>query len=253
MQFVDDHWERNRKKLTRRWNGRQIKNAFQTAIALATWDFKEDKETTDLRRPELTGRHFRIVSQTSAHFDNYLSKVHDLDDQEDTFGTLAQREGLRADEVRDSWRRDSSALKSGARRNVTRGNARNMSEVSEDEEEVDPFDDEDERVRERERERRRRRKPSTKMGTDDEDGGRKGKSNIRARAKKDEYSEAEESEEKPRRKSKPKREEYSEAEESRERPRRKSKPQKEDYSDEESEEKPRRKSKPKIEVSDPVD
>ena len=98
LKFAQAHWTASKKKLTRRWNGRQIKNAFQTAIALATWDFNDEHDGDKLDRPLLSDKHFEIVSQTSAHFDDYLSNVHGID-EDDAFAVMAERENLRSDRV----------------------------------------------------------------------------------------------------------------------------------------------------------
>ena len=213
MRFAEEHWASNRQKPSRRWNGRQIKNAFQTAIALATWDFNDEKEGTKLERPRLTDRHFDIVSQTSAHFDDYLSQVHQIDEDE-TFGVMAAREGLRADDARQiPWgeRRDSAAIKPKSyRRQAIRGAAKDESEGSEYDEEEERSEDYEERRRERERDkaRMRRRKSSTKVYDDEEEKTERTRRRIKART--EESDEMEESEEKPRRKSKPKADESDE-------------------------------------------
>jgi len=101
--FYRKHWEANKKKKSRRWNGRQIKNAFQTALALANWEFHNSKPGA-MDRPNLNARHFKKVAETSNHFDDYLAKV--LKDGQDIdaniYALIAQREGLRDDEYRGS-------------------------------------------------------------------------------------------------------------------------------------------------------
>ena len=74
--FARNHW-----KDGKRWNGRQIRNAFQTAVALAEYEFQEKcqkcEQTGDKPpfRPALEDRHFRAVAKTSAEFDDYLQSV----------------------------------------------------------------------------------------------------------------------------------------------------------------------------------
>jgi len=71
MQFARDHWKEGN-----RWNGRQIKNAFQTAVALADWDrIKAESKS----RPKLERKHFETVATASAHFDRYLVEVRNTD------------------------------------------------------------------------------------------------------------------------------------------------------------------------------
>ncbi|KAL4932090.1 ATP-binding protein [Aspergillus undulatus] len=94
--FADEHWQRNFERPTRRWNGRQIKNAFQTAIALANWEFNEENDDARLERPLLKARHFRHIAKITAHFDDYISEIFGAYD-EDTYAMLAARDALRID------------------------------------------------------------------------------------------------------------------------------------------------------------
>lgn len=94
--FADTHWRQNLERPTRRWNGRQIKNAFQTAIALANWDYYDNGNAEKLDRPLLKAKHFRHVAQITAHFDDYISDIYGTHD-EDTYGFLAARDSLRMD------------------------------------------------------------------------------------------------------------------------------------------------------------
>ncbi|KLJ12759.1 hypothetical protein EMPG_12241 [Blastomyces silverae] len=94
--FANKHWQENKYKPSRRWNGRQIKNAFQTALALANWDFRDGKNSAKLKRPLVKASHFNRIAQTSAHFDDYISNIHGTQD-DDTYGVLAAREEVRKD------------------------------------------------------------------------------------------------------------------------------------------------------------
>ena len=94
-QFAEQHWLDTVGKQFRHWNGRQIKNAFQTALALANWEYYETKQGQKLERPLLKAQHFKAVAKTSAHFDDYLSKIYKIPD--DTFGVLAARAETRDD------------------------------------------------------------------------------------------------------------------------------------------------------------
>ncbi|KAF8849600.1 P-loop containing nucleoside triphosphate hydrolase protein [Acephala macrosclerotiorum] len=72
MDFADDHWKESEEGESGYWNGRQIRNAFQTAIALAQWERKEsNSEAIELNR-----RHFIKVSKAARSFDAYLNKVY---------------------------------------------------------------------------------------------------------------------------------------------------------------------------------
>ena len=105
LRFAEKHWKDSKQKRARRWNGRQIKNAVQTAVALAKWDFNDRErigggsESTDLEKPRLGEKHFQIVASTSAHFDDYLTTVYGINDDEDVYGALAERGEYRKDNV----------------------------------------------------------------------------------------------------------------------------------------------------------
>ena len=94
-EFAEHHWLDNVKKQSRHWNGRQIKNGFQTALALANWEYYETKQGQTLERPLLKAQHFKAVARTSAHFDDYISNLHKIPD--DTYGVLAARDQTRDD------------------------------------------------------------------------------------------------------------------------------------------------------------
>ena len=93
--FAERHWLDNVKTPSRHWNGRQIKNAFQTALALANWEFYEGRQGQNLERPLLKSKHFDRVAKTSAHFDDYISDIYNISD--DTFSVLAARDEIRKD------------------------------------------------------------------------------------------------------------------------------------------------------------
>lgn len=97
-EFYKKRWKVTTERKSRRWNGRQIKNAFQTALALANWEFHE-KKSDKFERPHLVASHFKQVAKTSDHFDDYLLDIHGegIDSDDDVFGVIARREGLRYD------------------------------------------------------------------------------------------------------------------------------------------------------------
>jgi hypothetical protein len=78
MEYARRHWKGG--KDGNRWNGRQIKNAFQTAVALADWDnLKYSGGGGHPEGPMLERRHFEMVAKASDHFDIYLEKVRRKD------------------------------------------------------------------------------------------------------------------------------------------------------------------------------
>ena len=87
--YAKQHYRvlRNANRAT--WNGRQIKNAFQTAIALAEFDNRAKEED---RVAVLTKAHFQVVAKASEGFDEYLSRIHGPD------ADRARRAGERDDD-----------------------------------------------------------------------------------------------------------------------------------------------------------
>lgn len=90
LDYAKEHYKRVSRGFGSTWNGRQIKNAFQTAIALAEFDAK--KQNT---KPSLTIDHFEIVAKASEGFDEYLSRIHGNDAER------ARLHGQRADDPPD--------------------------------------------------------------------------------------------------------------------------------------------------------
>ncbi|KAK7710327.1 hypothetical protein SLS64_005912 [Diaporthe eres] len=60
-----------------KWNGREIRNAFQTAVSLAEYEDERDEEGKIL----LTDEHLRSVVELSRDFKEYLSKLHKGDEE----------------------------------------------------------------------------------------------------------------------------------------------------------------------------
>jgi hypothetical protein len=59
-----------------KWNGRQIRNAFQTAIALADFEASDHPDKV----PTMTKKHFVKLGKAAAEFDEYLESVHGMDE-----------------------------------------------------------------------------------------------------------------------------------------------------------------------------
>jgi len=91
-------WLDNENHPSRHWNGRQIKNAFQAAIALAHFDFEDAEKSKKGKRPVLSAAHFKRIGKASAHFDDYIGNLYGLEDQ-DAYAVLAAREEVRRDVV----------------------------------------------------------------------------------------------------------------------------------------------------------
>lgn len=85
LKWVKDNWE------TFQWNGRQIRNAFQTAIALA--EFKARPNASAEPQPPVMKVHlFEVIATASVQFNHYLSATHGLDEDK-----MAKRDMIRTD------------------------------------------------------------------------------------------------------------------------------------------------------------
>lgn len=120
--YARRHYRDLYKKGKTTWNGRQIKNAFQTAIALA--EFEANKK--EAGKPVLKLEHFEIVARASEDFDDYLCRVHG-----GTEADLAMRYQLRDDEPVDA-RRESLSYTTGAMKDKRRHEISTSSSSSED-------------------------------------------------------------------------------------------------------------------------
>ncbi|KAL9064055.1 MAG: hypothetical protein Q9161_009112 [Pseudevernia consocians] len=125
IDFSKQHFKGLRKEKAEPWNGRQIRNAFQTAIALA-----EHEAYMSGGKPKLTDRQFHTVAHASSEFEKYLRITHgrsesqlaeaakirtdDLDKAERKMAAITQRQRLRGlpkseDEPSDSDSEESSS------------------------------------------------------------------------------------------------------------------------------------------------
>ena len=77
--------QENKKELGPVWNGRQIRNAFQTAIALAKFNVGEGQ------RVRIKKEHFEKVALVSHHFNNYVWRVKKGHTDSDLAGTNMSR------------------------------------------------------------------------------------------------------------------------------------------------------------------
>ena len=97
LKFASKHYRELAESETT-WNGRQIRNAFQTAIALAEWAaYKSQlkfKSPVPLK-PRLESEHFEQVAKASKHFDAYLKET-----QVGSMADLASNNRERRDDFR---------------------------------------------------------------------------------------------------------------------------------------------------------
>ena len=132
--------------LSLEWNGREIRNAFQTAISLAEFDAEEDGEELVTVRKE----HLEKVVHLSAHFQDYLATMHRGKSESE----IAKKRGLRNDSYGEAPKgRDKKPL------------FRNKVDEDKDEDE----DEEDDRQR-RKANKASRQKSNRRKDTDEDSG-----------------------------------------------------------------------------------
>ena len=127
--------EVNRKDLE--WNGRQIRNAFQTAIALAEFGAKpgaSEKDQADpgvAKTPKMSTTHLNTIAEASRQFNEYLALPHGYEED-----ARAQIDGTRYNDSKPTQ------AKTPNRRPSRRYNVSSV-EGSEDEEDDDDVSDSD--------------------------------------------------------------------------------------------------------------
>lgn len=97
LKHAEDHFT-ELKPLKTTWNGRQIRNAFQTAIALAEYNAHQVQINYDLPeapKPSLKVAQFEKVAEASRHFDEYLKSTAGLEED------LARENHERRDDLDD--------------------------------------------------------------------------------------------------------------------------------------------------------
>ncbi|KAI0548228.1 hypothetical protein F4679DRAFT_551690 [Xylaria curta] len=90
LKFARRHFRQAEKEGLGTWNGRQIRNAFQAAIALVEYDSQQMKDGGP--RPTLGEAQFKVVAESSREFDRYLVSTLGAADSD-----IARREEWRFD------------------------------------------------------------------------------------------------------------------------------------------------------------
>ncbi|OTA66654.1 P-loop containing nucleoside triphosphate hydrolase protein [Hypoxylon sp. EC38] len=109
MEFAEEHYQKHH-KYGSTWNGRQIRNAFQTAISLGQYERTskiKKKGLTDeealasgkkkWRVVQLSKKNLETIAETAQDFDKYMKSVHKFPDDE-----IAKAEELRDDDFSES-------------------------------------------------------------------------------------------------------------------------------------------------------
>ncbi|KAK8054425.1 hypothetical protein PG996_013726 [Apiospora saccharicola] len=85
----------NSKEMTRiKWNGREIRNTFQTAVALAEYRFVQRENKEDGDKASLDWEDFEKVCRMSDAFKGYLQSVHGADESERAIRDVARNDAF---------------------------------------------------------------------------------------------------------------------------------------------------------------
>ncbi|RSL55359.1 hypothetical protein CEP54_009403 [Fusarium duplospermum] len=114
--FALDHYQANDQRV--RWNGRQIRNAFHIAVALAENEAveKANQPGKKYRRPKLRARHFLTVEKASSEFDNYLVSVLGMGQADRAKQNSHRRDDWRQERSNDHRESKQSRTKTSTRR-----------------------------------------------------------------------------------------------------------------------------------------
>lgn len=77
IKFAEEQFKTSRATRSN-WNGRQIRNAFQTAAALAEHDAQDLKKGSSRGPiyPYLHTKHFKLVAKAAEQFDAYINSIN---------------------------------------------------------------------------------------------------------------------------------------------------------------------------------
>ncbi|KAF2253000.1 P-loop containing nucleoside triphosphate hydrolase protein, partial [Trematosphaeria pertusa] len=76
LAYAQEIWSKQVARYKVAWNGRQIRNAFQTAVALAEYEHVgASNQANTPTKPVLERRHFEVVADASVEFDQYLQST----------------------------------------------------------------------------------------------------------------------------------------------------------------------------------
>ncbi|KAF2871440.1 hypothetical protein BDV95DRAFT_606882 [Massariosphaeria phaeospora] len=142
LEFAQTHWAENPKA---RWNGRQIRNAFHTAIAMAEFDARaEEHDGQEPAKIVLGSEQFAKIASTVRDFDKYM-----IETMGTTFEEKADKEKLRKLRVERGPEKGEAKKKDGKKKGKK---VRYESESESEESDLSEEDDEDEEEEEEEEE-----------------------------------------------------------------------------------------------------
>jgi hypothetical protein len=133
MKFAEKHFDKNENSS---WNGRQIRNAFHTAVAMAEFSARNQRAGTGYDNHKdatikVGKAEFKKIAKTAEEFEEYME-----DTMNGTFGAKASKAGLRKDQ---KMQREKTKKKKKKQSKLKKKN--DTSSESEGEDEVDSDSD----------------------------------------------------------------------------------------------------------------
>ena len=140
MKFARKHWKDSKEDERARWNGRQIRNAFHTAVAMAEFSArvqKDGKGYDERKDVEITvGRaEFEKIATTARQFDEYMYETMGT-----TYEDKAFKEGLRKKQQK---KEEEEKEKKNRKKKKKQTKSKSDSDSSSSESESDDDDDDD--------------------------------------------------------------------------------------------------------------
>lgn len=99
LNYAGIAWDTQMSRRRVTWNGRQIRNAFQTAVALAEHSSLLEPRDKESGKIELKREHFMKVGEVSDRFDEYLRKTRNNRDWLDVAQAHQDRYDSRKDDM----------------------------------------------------------------------------------------------------------------------------------------------------------
>jgi len=161
IKFAKKHWKDSKDSKRARWNGRQIRNAFHTAVAMAEFRARTQKGGAGYdngKDVEISvGRvEFEKIASTAREFDNYMTETTGS-----TFEAKASREGLRKEQKKEEEK---------AKKNKKKKQSKSKKESDSSDSESESEDDDDaKRKKKKKKPSKSKKRSDSSSGSESED------------------------------------------------------------------------------------
>ena len=161
IKFAKKHWKDSKDSKRARWNGRQIRNAFHTAVAMAEFRARTQKGGAGYdngKDVEISvGRvEFEKIASTAREFDTYMTET-----MGSTYEAKADREGLRKEQKKE----EEKVRKNKKKNKQSKSKKESDSDSSESESE----DDDDAKKKKKKKPSKSKKRSDSSSGGESED------------------------------------------------------------------------------------